>query len=54
MKAEIARQQKLYQDEGQFADPASWPKDGPDGPFNDKKPLGSKTVAEAMAAAAGL
>ena len=54
LKAEIARQQKLYQDDGQFADPATWPKGGPDGPFNDKEPLGSKTVAEAMTAAAGL
>lgn len=52
LKAEIARQQKLFKDDGQFADPASWPKDSADGPFGDKKALGVKTVAEAIAATA--
>jgi arylsulfatase A-like enzyme len=50
LKAEIARLQKLYKDDGQYADPATWPKDGADGPFNNKTPLGVKTVAEAIAA----
>jgi arylsulfatase A-like enzyme len=50
LKAEIERQQKEYKDDGQFADPASWPKDGADGPFDDKKPTGTKTVAEAISA----
>lgn len=48
LKAEIARLQKQYKDEGQFADPATWPKGGSDGPFDDKKPVGKKSVAEAM------
>ena len=51
LKAEIARLQKEYKDDGQFADPATWPNDGSDGPFDDKKPTGKKTIAEAMAAA---
>lgn len=51
LKAEIARLQKLYKDDGQYADPATWPEGSADGPFNDKKPLGAKTVAEAIAAA---
>jgi arylsulfatase A-like enzyme len=48
LKAEIARLQKQYKDDGQFADPATWPKGGSDGPFDDKKPAGKKSVAEAM------
>lgn len=49
LKDEITRLQKLYRDENQFADPSSWPKSSADGPFSDKKPLGVKTVAEAIA-----
>jgi len=48
LKDEIARLQKQYKDDGQFADPATWPKGGSDGPFDDKKPAGNKSVAEAM------
>ena len=48
LKAEIKRSQKLYGDEGQFADPATWPETSADGPFNDKQSIGSKTVAEAI------
>jgi len=50
LKAEMARLQKLYKDEGQYADPATWPAGGSDGPFGDKRPIGTKTVAEAIAA----
>jgi hypothetical protein len=50
LKAEIARLQKEFNDDGQFADPATWPNDSADGPFNDYTPLGMKTVAEAIAA----
>jgi arylsulfatase A-like enzyme len=50
LKAEIARLQKLYKDDGQYADSATWPEGSADGPFNDKKPLGKKTIAEAIAA----
>ncbi|MBE0542089.1 MAG: sulfatase [Verrucomicrobia bacterium] len=48
LKAEIARLQKEYKDDGQYADPANWPKGGSDGPFDDKQPSGTKTVAEAI------
>ena len=48
LKAEIARAQKEYKDDGQFADPASWPKGGPDGPFDVYQPSGTKSVAEAI------
>lgn len=50
LKAELARLQKEFRDDGQYADPATWPKGGSDGPFNDKEPLGRKSVAEAIAA----
>ncbi len=50
LKAEIARLQKEFKDDGQFADSSTWPKDGADGPFNDKKPAGTKTVNEAIIA----
>jgi hypothetical protein len=46
----LLRLQKEYKDDGQFADPATWPKDGADGPFDDKQPTGRKTIAEAIAA----
>jgi hypothetical protein len=48
LKLELERLQAFYQDDGEFADPASWPKDGVDGPFPEHKPLGVKTVAEAI------
>ena len=50
LKAEIARLQKLYKDDGQFADPSTWPAGSADGPFDDKQPLGMKTIAAAIAA----
>jgi arylsulfatase A-like enzyme len=49
LKAEISRLQKEYKDDGQFADPATWPKTGADGPFEGKTPQGTKTIAEAIA-----
>lgn len=52
LKEEIARQQKEFKDDGQFADPATWPSGSADGPFNDKKPIGIKTVVEAISATA--
>lgn len=51
LKAEIARLQKKFKDDGQYADPATWPKGSADGPFK-QKPIGEKTVAEAIAATA--
>jgi arylsulfatase A-like enzyme len=50
LKAEIERLQKEYGDTDLYADPATWPKTGADGPFNDKQPLGRISVADAIAA----
>lgn len=50
LKAEIASLQKQYQDDGQYADPATWPAGSADASFGDKQPIGNKTVAEAIAA----
>ncbi len=52
LKAEIARLQKQYQDDGRYADPATWPAGSADGPFSDKQPIGNKTVGEAVDAIA--
>ena len=52
LKAEIVRLQKQYKDDGQYADPATWPAGSADGPFDAYKPSGIKTVPEAIAAAA--
>jgi arylsulfatase A-like enzyme len=52
LKDEIARLQKEYKDDGQYADPATWPKTSADGPFDAYQPTGIKTIAEAMAATA--
>lgn len=49
LKAEIGRLQKEYQDDGRYADPATWPASSADGPFDGKQPAGIKTVAEAIA-----
>jgi arylsulfatase A-like enzyme len=53
LKAELTRLQKECKDEGQFADPATWPKTSADGPFDAYQPIGMKTVSEAIAATAG-
>jgi arylsulfatase A-like enzyme len=50
LKREIARLQQQFQDDGQYADPATWPEGSSDGPFGNKTPLGIKTVAEAITA----
>jgi arylsulfatase A-like enzyme len=50
LKAELARLKKEAKDDDQFAD--KMPTDGVDGARRDKKPLGVKTVAEAIAASA--
>jgi arylsulfatase A-like enzyme len=52
LKAELARLQREYGDEGQYADPATRPADGVDGPFGGRRRLGIKTAGEAMAEAA--
>jgi arylsulfatase A-like enzyme len=50
LKAELTRLQKEYKDEGQFADGTGFPRVGSDA--KEKKAAGTKTVAEAMQAAA--
>ncbi len=50
LNAEIARLQKQYKDDGQYADPATWPKGSVDGNFGARKPLGEMSVSEAIAA----
>ncbi len=51
LKGEIARLQEEYKDDGKYAEPATWPRGGTGGRFEGKRPLGVKTVAEAIAAA---
>lgn len=48
LKQELSRLQKLYKDDGQYADSADWPEGSADGPFNGKAMLGKKTVEEAI------
>lgn len=48
LKAELARLQREYQDDGLYADPATWPKAGVQGNGGIRPALGGKTVAEAI------
>ncbi|HEX6961297.1 MAG TPA: sulfatase [Lacipirellula sp.] len=50
LKAEIDRLQAQFKDDGLYADPATWPPGSADGPFDDYRPLGEKSVSEAIAA----
>ncbi len=50
LKAEITRLQREFKDDGRYADPETWPEGSADGPFDAYKPIGIKTVAEAIAA----
>ncbi len=52
LKAEATRLQAELKDDGQYADPSTWPAGGVDGGFEGRNPLGRKTIAEAMTAAA--
>jgi arylsulfatase A-like enzyme len=52
LRKELERLQQQLGDDGQFADPATWPIGSADGPFDDKRPLGKKSIAEAIAASA--
>lgn len=49
LRGELARLQEEFGDDGLYANPEDWPKGSADGPFDDKTPLGRKSVAEAMA-----
>jgi arylsulfatase A-like enzyme len=51
LRAEIGRLQQEYEDDGLYADPATWPPGSADHDFGAKRPLGRKTVAEALEAA---
>ncbi len=51
LKAEIARLQKEYQDDGRYADPTTWPAGSADGPFDAYQPMGIQTISEAITAA---
>jgi arylsulfatase A-like enzyme len=51
LKGEIARLQEEYEDDGLYADPATWPKGGSDGPFGERELLGIRTVPQAIAVA---
>jgi arylsulfatase A-like enzyme len=53
LEGELGRLQDQYQDDGKYADPKTWPSGGSDGPFDDKTPLGKKSVAEAILSAKG-
>lgn len=50
LKAEITRLKHEFKDDGQYADHADWPEGSADGPFNDKSPLGMKTITQAIEA----
>jgi arylsulfatase A-like enzyme len=52
LKTEILRLQTHYQDDGRYADPATWPKSSADAQANGLVPLGVKSVAEAIQATA--
>ena len=47
LKDEIARLQKEYKDDGQYADPATWPKGSADQPAA-RKAVGKKNISEAL------
>jgi arylsulfatase A-like enzyme len=48
LKAELAKLQKQYQDDGRYADPATWPKGSADGPWDAYQASGRKSIAEAI------
>jgi arylsulfatase A-like enzyme len=48
LKEELARLQQEFEDDGLYADPASWPEGGVDGRFGSREPLGVRTAAEAI------
>ena len=50
LKTELTRLQKHYQDEGQYADAATWPEGGVDGVAANQKSAGPKTIAQAISA----
>jgi arylsulfatase A-like enzyme len=49
LKNELKRLQAEFKDDGQYADPATWPKGGSDGPFDGKELVGTRSVSQAIA-----
>ncbi len=49
LKMELARLQRQFDDSGKYADSAEWPKSSADGPFDDKSPIGTKSVSQTIA-----
>jgi arylsulfatase A-like enzyme len=49
LKAEIARLQSDFKDDGQYADSSAWPVGSADGPFDAYANVGKKSIQEAMA-----
>ena len=50
LKLELTRLQRHYRDDGQYADPATWPEGGVDGQFPERPSSGVKTIAQAIEA----
>lgn len=48
LKAELLKLQQQYQDDGRYADPATWPKGSADGPWDAYQASGRKSIAEAI------
>jgi GrpB-like predicted nucleotidyltransferase (UPF0157 family) len=48
LKQEIEKLQRQYQDDGQYAEPSSWPKGSADGPWDAYQASGRKTISEAI------
>jgi arylsulfatase A-like enzyme len=48
LKAELARLQRQYEDDGLYADPAGWPTTNVDGGKGSRPALGEQTIAEAI------
>lgn len=49
LKAEISRLQREFKDDGQYADPATWPKGSSDGPFDNQQAIGTQSISAAIA-----
>ncbi len=49
LKMELTRLQRQFDDSGKYADSTEWPKSSADGPFDDKSPIGTKSVSQTIA-----
>ncbi len=48
LRSELLELQRQYEDDGMYSDPASWPKGGVDGPWNDYQSMGTSTISQAL------